>query len=62
MQIGARFGGHIVSGHIDFVSKFMDKKEVGNSIFLTFEISHLSIKVLTLLSSEVIHKIKKNIL
>ncbi|MBO5947563.1 riboflavin synthase [bacterium] len=39
MQIGARFGGHIVSGHIDFVSQFLNKKEVGNSIFLTFEIS-----------------------
>lgn len=40
MKVGDRFGGHIVSGHIDFTSKFTEKKEVGNSIFLTFEIPH----------------------
>ena len=38
MQIGERLGGHIVSGHVDFVAEFVDKNEKDNSVFLTFEI------------------------
>lgn len=38
MKVGDRFGGHIVSGHIDFTSTFLEKKQIGESIFLTFEI------------------------
>ena len=38
MQVGERLGGHIVSGHVDFVAEFVKKSEKENSIFLTFEI------------------------
>jgi riboflavin synthase len=35
MQIGGRFHGHLVSGHVDFVGKIVDTKADGNSTILT---------------------------
>ncbi|OEF98491.1 riboflavin synthase [Desulfuribacillus alkaliarsenatis] len=37
MQVGGRFGGHIVSGHIDGIATIIDKKEVANAIIYTFK-------------------------
>lgn len=36
MMVGARFGGHIVSGHVDFVSSFLKKEEKDGFFFLSF--------------------------
>lgn len=33
MQLGGRFGGHIVSGHIDGTGKIIEMKEDGNSVW-----------------------------
>ena len=38
MAANGRFGGHIVSGHIDDLAKFIDSKKVGDFYELTFEL------------------------
>ena len=35
MRADGRFGGHIVSGHIDGVGKIMEKKQDGNAVWIT---------------------------
>jgi riboflavin synthase len=43
LRLGDRFGGHIVSGHIDGLGVLRDRRQEGRSWRLTFEISsHLS--------------------
>ena len=37
MLMGGRFGGHIVSGHIDGIGTLLSKKRVENSIVVTIE-------------------------
>jgi len=37
MQLGDRFGGHIVSGHIDGVGSILNFKEDDNAIWITIE-------------------------
>jgi riboflavin synthase len=36
MQAGGRFGGHMVSGHIDGIGALTKKREEGNALVLTF--------------------------
>ncbi len=38
MQLGERLDGHLVSGHVDFVSKLVSKEQVGESYELTFSL------------------------
>lgn len=37
MAMGGRFGGHIVSGHIDGVAMIVEKQEVANAIIYKFQ-------------------------
>ena len=37
MALGERLGGHLVSGHVDGVGRIRDRKNEGDSIWLTFE-------------------------
>ncbi|OEH85712.1 riboflavin synthase subunit alpha [Desulfuribacillus stibiiarsenatis] len=37
MQAGGRFGGHIVSGHVDGVATLAERKTLANAIILTFQ-------------------------
>lgn len=39
LRLGDRFGGHIVSGHVDAVAVLTDRKQDGNAIRLTFNLS-----------------------
>ncbi len=36
MQAGGRFGGHMVSGHVDGIGTLAQKREEGNALVLTF--------------------------
>ena len=37
MSLGARLGGHLVSGHVDGVGRIRSRKSEGDSIWLTYE-------------------------
>ena len=37
-RIGDRLGGHLVSGHVDFVGKLVKKEQEGNAVNLTFSV------------------------
>jgi riboflavin synthase len=39
MQIGDRFGGHMVQGHVDGVATLTEKMEAGNAIYFQFQCS-----------------------
>lgn len=38
LRIGDRLGGHLVSGHVDFVGKLIKKEQEGNAVNLTFSV------------------------
>ncbi len=38
LRIGDRLGGHLVSGHVDFVGKLVKKEQEGNAVNLTFSV------------------------
>lgn len=38
LKLGDRFGGHIVSGHIDCIASLVDRKEISGNMVLTFSI------------------------
>ena len=37
MSLGARLGGHLVSGHVDGVGRIRSRKSEGDSVWLTYE-------------------------
>lgn len=39
LRLGDRFGGHIVSGHVDAVAALTDRKQDGNALRLTFKLN-----------------------
>lgn len=38
LRIGDKLGGHLVSGHVDFVGKLIKKEQEGNAVNLTFSV------------------------
>ncbi len=38
LRMGDRLGGHLVSGHVDFVGKLVKKEQEGNAVNLTFSV------------------------
>lgn len=38
LRIGDRLGGHLVSGHVDFVGKLVKKEQEGNAVNVTFSV------------------------
>ncbi len=44
MKVGDRFGGHIVSGHIDGVGKITNIRTDGNAIFITISAENFLLK------------------
>lgn len=46
MLASSRFGGHLVSGHVDEVAKLVSKKTLGDSYVLGFECSIKNVKYL----------------
>lgn len=44
LKIGGRFGGHIVSGHIDGTAKILKKRPIGNAVYIDLLLSNELIK------------------
>lgn len=40
LRVGDRFGGHIVAGHVDAISRLLEVKKFGDALELGFELPH----------------------